>query len=158
MGKRIPFKERIKRRTRVDANGCWIWQGKPGSNGYVSVTTTLASGARWHTSAHRAAYYFLVGPIPEGLVIDHLCRNPVCVNPDHLEPVTQRENALRSPISMATLNSAKTHCPKGHPYDEQNTVWYVNPGGRKTRTRACRTCQRESFRRASQRRRERKAS
>jgi hypothetical protein len=83
--------------------------------------------------AHRYAYELLVGPIASGLVLDHLCRNPGCVNPKHLEPVTDRENTRRG-ISSAAENAKKTHCYRGHPFDERNT--YVNLKGK----RACREC------------------
>ena len=69
--------------------------------------------------AHRYAYEELVGPIPEGLQLDHLCRNRSCVNPDHLEPVTCREN-LRRGETLNAANLAKTHCPAGHPYAGEN--------------------------------------
>lgn len=81
--------------------------------------------------AHRWSYEFHVGPIPEGLDLDHLCRNRGCVNPDHLEPVTREENIRRA---FATV----THCPSGHPYSDENT--YVRPG---TVHRKCRACARQ---------------
>ncbi|MEU2992920.1 HNH endonuclease signature motif containing protein [Streptomyces griseoincarnatus] len=87
-------------------------------------------------NAHRVAYEVLVGPIPEGMHIDHLCRVRRCVNPHHLEPVTQRENTLRGDGPTA-IHALKTHCPQGHPYDEVNT--YVCSAGR----RHCRKCKRE---------------
>jgi hypothetical protein len=90
---------------------------------------------------HRVAYELLVGPIPEGLELDHLCRNTRCVNPEHLEPVTGRENLMRAVSSWAAKNAAKTHCPQGHPYDEENTK-VKRDGGR-----ACRACGREFMRR-----------
>jgi hypothetical protein len=80
--------------------------------------------------AHRLAYQLLVGPIPEGLVIDHLCRNPPCQNPAHMECVTHRENTLRG-ASPHAMNARKTHCKRGHEFTFQNT--YVDAKG-------CRSC------------------
>lgn len=107
---------------------CWIWKGSRSVAGYGYVR----SGSR-NTCAHRVVYELLVGPIPEGLVIDHLCRNPSCVNPAHLEPVTQAENILRG-LGPVAANAKKTECVHGHSFDEANTYVDSN-GGRK-----CRTC------------------
>lgn len=111
--------------SKIDHEGdCWIWVGKVLPNGY---------GRFWFDGkqryAHRVAYEQFVGPIPNGLVIDHLCRNRGCVNPDHLEPVTHQENCRRG-----AKGSLVTHCPNNHPLDEANT--YVKPNG----TRRCRQC------------------
>jgi hypothetical protein len=88
--------------------------------------------------AHRFAYETLVGPIPEGLDLDHLCRNPPCVNPDHLEPVPHVVNVLRGAVPK--IWAAKTRCPKGHPYDEVNT--YRSPS--RPDSRKCKTCARRA--------------
>ncbi len=111
-------------------NGCWQWLGTQSGKGY----------AQWHIRGrrimvHRYAYEVIVGSIPEGLIIDHLCRNRSCVNTDHMELVTQQENILRG-IGLAAKESIATHCPQGHPYDEKNT--YVYQG-----RRYCRACGRE---------------
>lgn len=117
--------ERFLEKVSVDASGCWPWVGALKSNGYGSfrgVDHTVVH-------AHRFSYELFVGPIPEGLALDHLCRVRHCVNPDHLEPVTARENGRRG-----LLGEAKTHCAQGHPYDGDNV--YVSPRG----WRSCRAC------------------
>ena len=82
--------------------------------------------------AHRVMYELVCGPIPQGLQLDHLCRNRPCFNPNHLEPVTCKENLLRGQTAAA-INASKTHCKRGHPFDADNTL--LVPGGR-----ACREC------------------
>lgn len=106
---------------------CWWWTGSVGGGGYGRF---YRGGGK--EAAHRWAYRHEVGPIPEGLTLDHLCRNRPCVRPSHLEPVSLRENILRGE-GAGVFNSRKTHCPQGHPYDEANTRWYR--GGR-----YCRAC------------------
>ena len=108
-------------------SGCWLWLGIPhNSKGYGRITV---AGRKW--LAHRFAYTFLVGPIDPGLELDHLCRNTQCVNPAHLDPVTPEEHVRRT--DQGAHNRRKRHCPKGHPYDLENTRW---SGGR----RHCRAC------------------
>lgn len=114
---------------------CWLWRGTSIRNGYGQLS--------WHAPmrlAHRYAYELLVGPIPEGLTLDHLCRVRHCVNPAHLEPVTNRVNLLRGETFVAR-EAAQTHCPQGHPYDLFNT--YTQPS---RRIRYCRECRRASVR------------
>lgn len=120
---------------------CWEWTGAKTSGGYGQFYVD-----RRLVVSHRYSYERLVGPIPEGLQIDHLCRNRSCVNPGHLEPVTQQVN-IRRGFSIATENRLKTHCPAGHPYSVENT--YIHP---RNNGRICRACAR---RRASENRRER---
>lgn len=118
--------------SKVDLDGpggCWLWTAGDNGEGYGRFWTGTGS-----MQAHRFAYELLVGPIPEGLQIDHLCRVRRCVNPAHLEPVTQRENILRG-TSPQAKNATKTHCPKGHPYNEENTRWHRG-------SRYCRVCPR----------------
>lgn len=86
-----------------------------------------------YPQTHRVAYEMLVGKIPEGMLLDHLCRNPSCCNPDHLEPVTPQENLLRGE-GITSKNAAKTHCPNGHEYTPDNT-WIS-----KLNQRHCKTC------------------
>lgn len=123
---------------RVDASGdCWLWQGHTRANRYGTFSLWLGDGKVKTWFAHRFAYEALVGSIPIGLDLDHLCRNPSCVNPDHLEPVTRQTNVRRG-YSRPAINATKTHCPKGHPYDEANTFVTGARGGR--RYRVCRAC------------------
>lgn len=114
--------------SRVDRSGvCWVWTGTLTPDGYGQFTL-----ARKHYHAHRLAYELLVGPIPTGYQIDHICRNPPCVNPDHLEAVPPKENNLRG-LSPAALNSVKTECKYGHPLYGTNLVIFSG-------TRQCREC------------------
>lgn len=94
--------DRIAGRHVVDDRGCWIWQGAMGLNGYGVV-----QNSKRRLFAHRVAYEVHVGPIPNGLVIDHLCRVTRCVNPTHLEPVIQRTNARRGAKTILTFEQAK---------------------------------------------------
>lgn len=114
---------------------CWLWTAGrfPSSCGYYGCFRADGRNIR----AHRYAYELLVGPIPEGLQLDHLCRNTLCVNPDHLEPVTARENNMRG-FGVGAEHARKTHCHRGHPFSDENTR--INP---KDGRRICATCHRE---------------
>ena len=109
---------------------CWLWHGEMGPGGYGRLTD---SATRKRYMAHRYSYELHVGPVPEGLCLDHLCRVRSCVRPDHLEAVTMRENTMRGD-TPARRNHEKTACIHGHPYDETNTSF-----GLKGR-RHCRQC------------------
>lgn len=118
--------------SKVEFTGrCWFWLGRRDRYGYGN----FRNGSRV-VKAHRFSYEFCIGPIPEGLVLDHLCRTPSCVRPDHLEPVTNRVNVLRG-NGITAREAARTHCPQGHPYDGANT--YIRLNGK----RECRACRRK---------------
>lgn len=123
-------------RIRETSNGCWEWTGNRIRGGYGQ----LGGGSTRTQMAHRMAYEQLVGPIPEGLELDHLCVNPPCVNPAHLEPVTHEENMRRAA-------ARRTTCGNGHPWTPENTR--IGWNGQ----RLCRPCRREQKRRAWQRKR-----
>lgn len=123
------IKARIESRYEITENGCWEWTGWRFPYGYGSIA--IKSKAR---GAHRVYYQLVNGFIDNELVIDHLCENPPCINPDHLEPVTIGENTLRG-VNISATNKRKTHCLRGHEFNENNITWRGD-------ARICRACNR----------------
>ena len=121
-GKPVPIEVRLARLIEK-TDTCWLWKGALCHKGYGAFEVATVE-----YKAHRFVYEYYVGPIPDGLQLDHLCRVKHCVNPEHLEPVTNQENQIRYKQTI-------THCPKGHEYSDSNTRVYQ---GR----RWCRECDR----------------
>lgn len=126
---------RFEAKYEVDAGGCWLWTANLDTSGY---------GRFWFegrtVSAHRFSYEQLIGPIPEGLDIDHLCRVRHCVNPEHMEPVTRQVNGLRG-VGPQAVHAAQTHCIRGHELAGDNLI-IVEYTGRPARS--CRACRQEN--------------
>jgi hypothetical protein len=132
---------KFQRLAKPQANGCWLWTGEGNSDGY-GMFRPIPGKPRY--MAHRYSYEQLVGPIPDGMQIDHKCHTDDqgcpggrdcihrrCVNPAHLEPVTPSENTIR----QRHAGRAKTHCPKGHPYEGDNLIVWTDG------KRRCRECE-----------------
>ena len=126
-------------------SGCWLWIGGVGSG-----SPTHRYGAffldKEVIGAHRASHILYKGPIPDGLHIDHLCRNTCCVNPDHLEAVTPGDNVRRGVGAAVTsaIHASVTHCPSGHEYSQENTYVVITKKG--YASRMCRSCVRQRSR------------
>jgi hypothetical protein len=120
-------------------DGCWEWTGAKTGAGYGKILTFRSIQV-----AHRVLYELLVGPVPDGMELDHLCQNKSCVNPGHLEPVTHRENIRRGPG-----HGKETHCPKGHPYSPENTYTYLYAGSWHRYCKACQTVRNQERRRSA---------
>jgi hypothetical protein len=153
--KRVPIIDRLVRQT--DRSGpqfknlgpCWIWTGAiRKSTGYGAFTIYIGPNKTRSTTPHAIAYELSIGKVPEGLQLDHLCRNRICCNPDHLEPVTPKENILRGK-GLASLNAKKTHCKEGHLLSGENL--HINGKG----ARVCMICRKASWDAANARRRDR---
>lgn len=128
--------ERFWRSVDQTPGACWAWRGGIVKGGYGRF---VARSAAWKPDGHRAhrvAWELLRGPVPAGLQLDHVCRNRLCVNPDHLEIVTNKVNVLRG-VSPAAINARRTHCRNGHAFSVANTR--IGRGGGK---RICRACSR----------------
>ena len=124
--------ERIAARIET-YQGHWLWTGMMHSGGYGKLDGKLA---------HRVSWELEHGAVPDGLYIDHVCRERRCVNPAHLRLVTPRENSLENSTSSPAANAWKGRCKHGHAFNEDNTYWY-GPG---KRYRMCRTCRRNRMR------------
>ena len=127
--------ERLEAGTHREPSGCWVWMGARVSSGYGAIK----NGGK-QLAVHRAAYELHVGLIPDGMVLDHLCRNPPCWRLDHLEVVTQQVNTLRG-IGPTAKQAKRTHCKHGHEFTPENTYVGGFPSGRR-----CRTCRRDQER------------
>jgi hypothetical protein len=129
------IKERLSSRIAIDAaTNCWNWTGAISAGKYGSI---YYQGRM--QKAHRVTWLVERGPIPDGMDLDHLCRNTRCCNPVHLEPVTRAENLRRSP--NMDRHSHRTHCKRGHEFTPENTMIRKKMGWR-----SCRTCMRQHIR------------
>lgn len=130
-----PLLRRVSHKIRYnDPSGCWIWTGYILPTGYGQADR--------NTAMHRYMFEQVVGPIPAGKQLDHICRTRNCVNPEHLEPVDLATNVLRGE-SPAALKALQTHCDRGHELTPENT--YVAPG-KKESSRECFTCRKRRTR------------
>lgn len=135
--------------TKASKERCWIWK-KPAGNGYGII---CLRGKKW--LAHRVIHGMFGGTATEKQVVDHLCGNPACVNPEHLEAVSDSVNILRGkrPRGKKHYCGKKTHCKKGHAYRGKNLVWEKNRGRWRRVCRECRNARaRERYRRAAAKR------
>lgn len=122
---------------KLGESACWIWTARKDRKGYGQFRVgSKRDGTRRLIFAHQFSFELAGGLIGEGQVVDHVCRNPSCVNPGHLQTITRRKN-WENGISPAAINARKTHCINGHPLFGDNL--YVEPGG----ARHCRTCRAE---------------
>jgi HNH endonuclease len=132
----MTFRERFDDFIFFSPDGCWLWTGCWDQSGYGMITVKHGLTKR----AHIVSYEMFVGPVPDGLEMDHLCRVRCCVNWRHLEAVTKAENAKRSPFVLSTIHAKKTHCIYGHPLSGDNLAVQFLKNGHKYRS--CMTCRR----------------
>lgn len=130
-----PIPQRIRETVTIDENGCWVWPYTTPKGYAVAFFGSRIDGTYKARPVHRVSYEAFVGPIPEGLQLDHLCRNRACCNPEHLEPVTNAENQRRA-------QAVRTTCRNGHPKTPENR--YVFPDGKRSRCRLCRAEQKRA--------------
>lgn len=155
---RIPLEDRLWSRVLKGADDdCWLWVGCLSTDGYGKIGEggASASGSK-SLFVHRVVYEMVIGTIPDGYEVDHLCHTKECgktgkeclhrrcVNPAHLSAVTHRDNSIRDECTASGKNVAKTHCPAGHEYNEENTRYEKNRNG--GLSRKCRICDRELHR------------
>lgn len=134
-----PIEDRVLDKFEA-GDGCWRWKAASNHLGYGQIRSAQASGVRASIRmAHRVVYEMIRGPIPDGLELDHLCRNTSCVRPSHLEPVTHQENISRGDTRTNNALAARDVCKSGHPFDEKNTHMAIGPSGP---YRSCRSCKR----------------
>lgn len=140
-----PLRERFDEKFIPEPNsGCWLWLGGITAGGYGVIHR--GGGLPNQDMAHRVAYELYVEPIPEGLCIDHKCRNRLCVNPQHLEPVTYGENISRGLLSA--LKPKRTHCGNGHKLTPETTAWRTySSRGKQYRRLSCKLCESAATRR-----------
>ena len=132
---RGPILLKLFQRLAAQPNGCWVWKGSKTVQGYGNTTLWVGRGVvdrgQIVIGVHRLMHELFTGPIPDGYHVDHLCRNPSCANPAHLEAVTAAENNHRG--NSGKYNRDRTHCKQGHEFTPENTL-------RKGNRRLCRAC------------------
>lgn len=131
----LTLQERFDAKVDKRHGGCWIWHGAANHLGYGQI---WLSDEKRVDMAHRVSLRLVGREIPEGWDVDHLCRTPACVNPDHLEPVTHAENMARAPWSAPEYQRAKRACKYGHPFTPENTQYVNNKSGTRRRCKECR--------------------